>query len=66
MDVILLKTVSPLGARGDTVKVKPGYARNYLFPRSLAIRLTESNRRVFQEEERVLQRRDVSETRYAN
>lgn len=65
MDVILLKTVSPLGARGDTVKVKPGYARNYLFPRNLAIRLTDSNRRVFQEEERVLQRRDVSEMRSA-
>lgn len=65
MDVILLKEVSPLGARGDTVKVKPGYARNYLFPRKLAIKATESNKRVFVEEEKVLARRDITEMRGA-
>jgi len=65
MDVILLKEVSPLGTRGDTVKVKPGYARNYLFPRKLAIQATKSNKRVFEEEERVLARRDVTEMRDA-
>jgi large subunit ribosomal protein L9 len=65
MDVILLKEVSPLGTRGDTVKVKPGYARNYLFPRKLAIKATESNKRVFEEEESVLARRDITEMRGA-
>jgi large subunit ribosomal protein L9 len=65
MDVILLKEVSPLGARGETVKVKPGYARNYLFPRKLAIKATESNKRVFEEEEKVLARRDITEMRGA-
>lgn len=65
MEVILLKTVPPLGGRGDTVKVKPGYARNYLFPRKFAILATDSNRRVFEEEEKVLKRRDIMEMRSA-
>lgn len=37
MDVILLEEVTGLGPRGTTVKVSPGYARNYLLPRRLAI-----------------------------
>lgn len=65
MEVILLKAVPPLGTRGDTVSVKPGYARNFLFPRKFAIPATGPNRRVFEEEERVLQRRDLNEMRGA-
>ncbi len=37
MQVILLESLEGLGARGATVNVKPGYARNYLLPRKLAI-----------------------------
>ena len=37
MDVILLKDVEPLGAEGAVVRVKPGYARNYLLPSGLAV-----------------------------
>lgn len=37
MQVILLEDLEGLGARGATVNVKPGYARNYLLPRRLAI-----------------------------
>lgn len=37
MQVILLESLEGLGARGDTVNVKPGYARNYLLPRRIAI-----------------------------
>lgn len=37
MEVILLEEVTGLGSRGATVKVSPGYARNYLLPRKLAI-----------------------------
>lgn len=58
MEVILLAKVPSLGERGATVKVKPGYARNYLFPKQLALPATASNRRVFHEEERVLEKRD--------
>jgi len=65
VEVILLEMLAPLGSRGDTVKVKPGYARNYLFPRKLAIPATPSNKRVFDEQERTLERRDVTEMRQA-
>lgn len=65
MEVILLKPVPPLGDRGDRVKVKPGYARNYLFPRKFAVIATDANRRVFEEEEKVLHRRDANELRTA-
>jgi large subunit ribosomal protein L9 len=65
VEVILLETLSPLGAAGDTVKVKPGYARNYLFPRNIAIPATEANKRVFTEREKVRARRDASEMRDA-
>jgi large subunit ribosomal protein L9 len=37
MDVILLEDLKGVGAKGATVSVKPGYARNYLLPRKLAI-----------------------------
>ena len=37
MEVILREEVPHLGGTGDIVKVKPGYARNYLLPRGLAI-----------------------------
>ncbi|HET6349436.1 MAG TPA: 50S ribosomal protein L9 [Candidatus Krumholzibacteria bacterium] len=59
MEVILLDSVYKLGDRGQVVKVKPGYARNYLFPRRLALPATEGNRRVFQENERHLIKRDI-------
>ncbi len=41
MDVILLDHIEDLGTVGETVKVKNGYARNYLFPRKLACEATE-------------------------
>jgi len=58
MEVILLDSVPNLGDRGATVKVKPGYARNYLFPRNLALPFTEGSRRVIEERGRVLEKRD--------
>jgi large subunit ribosomal protein L9 len=58
VEVILLNTVPSLGERGETVRVKPGYARNYLFPRKLALPASDASRRVFKEEERVLAKRD--------
>ena len=48
MDVILLERVEKLGAIGDVVTVKDGFARNFLLPRKKALRANEANRRVFE------------------
>ncbi len=45
MDIILTKDVENLGTQYDLVKVKPGYARNFLIPRGLAQVATDSNRK---------------------
>ena len=50
MEVILLERVERLGQMGDVVNVKPGYARNYLLPTKKAMRATEANRNVFEEQ----------------
>ena len=49
MDIILKEDVLNLGHENDIVSVKNGYARNYLFPKRLAIPATESNRKVLAE-----------------
>ena len=46
MDVILLERVEKLGGIGDVVKVKDGFARNFLLPRKKALRANEANRKV--------------------
>ena len=43
MEIILLKDVDSLGKVGDKVKVAPGYARNYLIPKKLALKATKGN-----------------------
>jgi large subunit ribosomal protein L9 len=48
MEVILLERVEKLGQIGEVVKVKPGYARNYLLPQKKALRATEANRARFE------------------
>ena len=48
MDVILLERIEKLGAIGDVVKVKNGYARNFLLPNGKALRANEANRKVFE------------------
>lgn len=50
MQIILLKEVENLGEVGDVVDVKPGYARNFLVPRGLAVRATKSNLRRIEDE----------------
>ena len=49
MEIILLKDVQRLGKQGATVRVKSGFARNYLVPQGLAIRATDTNRRLADE-----------------
>lgn len=48
MEVILLERVEKLGAIGDVVRVKDGFARNYLLPRKKALRANDSNRKLFE------------------
>ena len=48
MQVILLERVENLGAIGDEVKVRDGFARNYLLPQKKALRATDANRKTFE------------------
>ena len=50
MNIILTEKVNNLGNLGDTVQVKPGYARNYLLPQGKAIRATKQNIEIFEKE----------------
>ncbi|MFK7924003.1 MAG: 50S ribosomal protein L9 [Bacteroidia bacterium] len=52
MEVILKQLVKNLGDQDDVVKVKPGYARNYLIPQGLAMMATESSKRALEEKKR--------------
>ncbi len=48
MDIILLERVAKLGAMGDVVTVKDGYARNFLLPQKKALRANDANRKVYE------------------
>ena len=50
MNIILTEKVNNLGNLGDTVQVKPGYARNYLLPQGKSIRATKENIEIFEKE----------------
>lgn len=52
IEVILKQEIEHLGERGDIVKVAPGYARNYLLPRKLALAVTSGNRKQIEFEKR--------------
>lgn len=62
MEIILLERVDSLGAMGDVVSVKPGYARNYLLPQQKALRATKANLARFEAEREYLEARNA-ETR---
>ncbi len=57
MEVILRTDMGNLGKLGDVVNVKPGYARNYLIPKELAMQATSGNRKVFEQQRRKLQQK---------
>jgi large subunit ribosomal protein L9 len=52
MEILLLQDRRELGKRGQVVKVKPGYARNYLIPHGIGLPATEASRRYFEEQRR--------------
>ena len=57
MELILKKTVDTLGEEGDIVKVKPGYARNYLIPKEIAVIANKANRAILEQEKAVIEKR---------
>jgi large subunit ribosomal protein L9 len=59
MEVILRDDVSNLGTRGQVVKVAPGYARNFLIPKKLAVAATESNKKIVEQERQAHLRKEA-------
>lgn len=58
MQVILIKDVDNLGAANELVEVRPGYARNYLIPQKYALEASASNRKVLEERQKQLKKRE--------
>jgi large subunit ribosomal protein L9 len=61
MEVILREDVDKLGSRGQMVKVAPGYARNFLLPRRMAVAATDSNKKIVEQERQGHLRREAKE-----
>ena len=59
MEVILLERVAKLGQMGETVRVRDGYARNFLLPRGKALRATENNKKHFEQQRAQLEARNL-------
>ena len=59
MEVILREDIEKLGARGQVVKVAPGYARNFLLPKRLAVQATESNKKIVEQERQAHLRKEA-------
>jgi len=59
MDVILLERIARLGQMGDVVKVKDGFARNFLLPQGKALRANEANRKKFESQRVELEARNL-------
>lgn len=59
MKVILVKPVRKLGKIGDAVEVKPGFGRNFLLPQGFAVRATEANMQLIEEQKHDLEAKNV-------
>jgi len=59
MEVILREDINNLGSRGEVVKVAPGYARNFLLPKKLAVAATEANRKIVEQERQAHLRKEA-------
>jgi len=59
MEVILREDIDKLGSRGEVVKVAPGYARNFLLPKRLAVAATPSNKKIVEQERQAHLRKEV-------
>ena len=65
MEVILRQKVEKLGEHGDIVNVKPGYARNYLLPQSLALKATPGNKKIVEVEKKKHEQKNQEEKQTA-
>jgi large subunit ribosomal protein L9 len=65
MDVILLERVAKLGQMGDTVRVRNGFARNFLLPRGKALRATKENKQRFEQQRTQLEARNLERRKEA-
>ena len=65
MQVILLERVEKLGQMGDEVRVKDGFARNFLLPKKKALRATKANRDYFQTQKAQLEARNLERKKEA-
>jgi large subunit ribosomal protein L9 len=61
MEVLLSEDVDNLGHRGQIVRVRAGYGRNYLLPQGLAMEATAGNKRMIEEQKRILSKREQRE-----
>src|SRR6201997_4312585 len=59
VELILLQRVDKLGQMGDVVKVKPGYARNFLLPQKKALRASKENRAHFEQQRAQLEAQNI-------
>jgi large subunit ribosomal protein L9 len=66
MQVILLERIAGLGQMGDVVRVRDGYARNYLLPQGKALRATKENSQRFEAERAQLEARNLERKKEAN
>jgi large subunit ribosomal protein L9 len=62
MEVILREDIVNLGNRGSVVKVTPGYARNFLLPKKMAVAATESNKKIVEQERQSHLKREAKES----
>jgi large subunit ribosomal protein L9 len=58
MEIILIQDVDTLGAKNELVKVRNGYARNYLIPRGLAVEANSSNKKQMEERQKVAKKKE--------
>ncbi len=59
MEVILRQDIEKLGSRGQVVNVAPGYARNFLLPKRLAVAATDANKKIVEQERQAHLRREA-------
>jgi large subunit ribosomal protein L9 len=61
MEVLLLEEMETLGSRGQLIRVKAGYGRNYLLPRKMAVEATDANRKMIDQQRKSLLKREAAE-----